>query len=532
MRTQAEISEIMRRVKSRDTDPEMRLRRAVWRRGHRYRACSAELPGKPDLVFPAAKLAVFVDGDFWHGNQWRSRGLPSVESQLEHVRNADYWIPKIQANIRRDFVNTRRLLEAGWRVLRLWESQVRRDLPGSVETVLRAINGQSRRTSLSYLPALTVAEFFSGIGLVRLAFESSGWRVIFANDIDPDKTEMYKANFGDAELVRGDVHSIQPDVVPSCALYTASFPCNDLSLAGSMAGLNGKQSGAYWGLIRILKGKRAQDRPALILLENVPGFLASRKGKDFETALRALNDLEYSCDAFFLDAVNFVPQSRRRLFVVAKKDLDCPGQVTSNRSCLRPKALTDFINAHPNIRWHVWPLPDPPEQNTRIESVLEDLPDDSPEWWSNERAAYFLGQMSKRHSEVAKKMIAGSDYSFGTAFRRVRHGKSMAELRVDGIAGCLRTPRGGSGRQILFKAGRGKYRVRLLTPRECARLQGVPDSYDIVGTFNGGLFAFGDAVCVPAIQWIADNYLTPAACAMMRGRILVPANKSMGADRP
>ena len=84
----------------------------------------------------------------------------------------------------------------------------------------------------------------------------------------------------------------------------------------------------------------------------------------------------------------------------------------------------------------------------------------------------------------------------------------MAELRTDGIAGCLRTPRGGSGRQILFAAGRGRFAVRLLTARECARLMGA-DDFKINVPLNQALFGFGDAVCVPVIGWIAQNYLNP-----------------------
>jgi len=84
----------------------------------------------------------------------------------------------------------------------------------------------------------------------------------------------------------------------------------------------------------------------------------------------------------------------------------------------------------------------------------------------------------------------------------------MAELRTDGIAGCLRTPRGGNGRQILFVAGRGRYAVRLLTPRKCARLMGA-DDFKITVSMNKALFGFGDAVCVPVIRWIAENYLNP-----------------------
>jgi DNA (cytosine-5)-methyltransferase 1 len=95
----------------------------------------------------------------------------------------------------------------------------------------------------------------------------------------------------------------------------------------------------------------------------------------------------------------------------------------------------------------------------------------------------------------------------------------MAELRVDGIAGCLRTPRGGSGRQILFKAGKGEYRARLLTPREAARLMGA-DKYKISVPLNRALFGFGDAVCVPVIEWIAKYYLNPLVNELIHSRPL------------
>src|SRR6185295_5976143 len=134
--------------------------------------------------------------------------------------------------------------------------------------------------------------------------------------------------------------------------------------------------------------------------------------------------------------------------------------------------------------------------------------DNQAEWWNPLRADYLLSQMSARHRAEADRMIAASRWSYGTVFRRMRKGKSTAELRTDGIAGCLRTPRGGSGRQILFKAGKGEYFARLLTPRECARLMGA-DDYKISAPANQALFGFGDAVCVPAIEWIAEYYLNP-----------------------
>lgn len=125
-----------------------------------------------------------------------------------------------------------------------------------------------------------------------------------------------------------------------------------------------------------------------------------------------------------------------------------------------------------------------------------------------------MNQLSPKHEVEAKLMMGGKEFTYATAFRQVRNGRSMAELRTDGIAGCLRTPRGGSGRQILYKAGKKTCKVRLLTSRECARLQGVPDSYTIRVPLNKALFGFGDAVCVPVIEWIIKHYLTPVARAM------------------
>lgn len=377
---------------------------------------------------------------------------------------------------------------------------------GTREYRLRLVRGEPR-----------VAEFFAGIGLVRLALERCGLRTVFANDIDEDKFEIYHANFPQDGFRLGDIHQLSPDDVPDCELATASFPCTDLSIAGAMNGIHSGESSAFWGFMRLLAGM-GERRPRVVLLENVPGFLLSHGGRDFEAALSSLNDLGYACDAFMIDAARFVPQSRLRLFVVAK--LAGGGAVVPEvASPFRPPALVEFMAAHPSIRWDFGNLPVPPKRAATLESILEDLPDDHPAWWNRERAEYFVSQLSERHAAVAEKMIAGGAYSFGTAFRRVRHGKSMAELRTDGLAGCLRTPRGGSGRQILFKAGKGRYHVRLLTARECARLQGVPDTFQIDVPLNQALFGFGDAVCVPVVEWVARHCLMPILFAANQGAI-------------
>lgn len=501
-----------------DTEPELVFRRAIWKRGLRYRVCDRRFAGKPDLVFPAHKLMVFIDGDFWHGHQWKLRRLSSIEEQFSGATNRSYWLTKIRRNVERDFRSTASNLEIGWSVLRFWESELNRQLENCVDMTIAAIQEGHRRTPEAVLPTRTVAEFFAGIGLVRLALDRRGWSVTFGNDNDPQKGSMYRDNFSDEHLSTADIRDLSAADVPNCTLFTASFPCNDLSVAGAMAGLNGNQSGMFWQFIRILKEK-GKNKPPLILLENVVGFLMSNGGRDFETALLALNELGYCVDAIVLNASSFTPQSRARLFVIAKRS--APHTLdTATISSLRPAALVQFIAAHPNVIWDIRPLPSPPAKSQRLQDIVENLKPNDPHWWNEKRTEYFMGQLSERHMADAEKMIAGSKYTYATAFRRVRKGRSMAELRTDGIAGCLRTPRGGSGRQILFKAGRGKYRVRLLTARECARLQGVPDSYKIEVPLNQALFGFGDAVCVPVIEWIIDNYLTPVASELMRGRLL------------
>ena len=367
----------------------------------------------------------------------------------------------------------------------------------------------------------TFAEFFAGIGLMRLGLERQGWKIAFANDICEDKYEMYATHFEDADdhFVVEDIHKLDATEVPRVTLATVSFPCNDLSLAGARAGLRGKQSSAFYGFTRVLRdmGKR---RPRLILLENVTGFLTSRGGKDFRTAMKELNRIGYTVDPFIIDALHFVPQSRPRLFVVGEFEND---ERESNEdlrfrinektkdanffeSEIRPRALAEFIFENSDINWRLRDLPSLPKSQRRLTSILENLPHDAPEWWSEKRTRYLLNQMSQRHRIIADRMISSAAWYFGTVFRRVREGGSMAELRVDGIAGCLRTPRGGSGRQILVKAGFGEFHARLLTPRECARLMGAPD-FKISTSLNRALFGFGDAVCVPVIEWIAKHYL-------------------------
>jgi hypothetical protein len=161
------------------------------------------------------------------------------------------------------------------------------------------------------------AELFAGIGLVRLALERQGWDVVFANDIDEDKAKMYRDNWpNDNHLVVGDIHDLKPSDIPDCDLFTASFPCNDLSIAGRWEGLSGKESSAFWGLIDLLDGLKSR-KPPLILLENVVGFLTRNGGSDLEQALLALNQRGYNVDAFILNAVHWTTRASQNYFTAA-----------------------------------------------------------------------------------------------------------------------------------------------------------------------------------------------------------------------
>jgi DNA (cytosine-5)-methyltransferase 1 len=358
----------------------------------------------------------------------------------------------------------------------------------------------------------TFAEFFAGIGLVRAGLERAGWTISFANDIDPSKRKQYLHHFSDSHthFLLDDIHNLQTGQIPTVDLATASFPCTDLSVAGKMAGLNGTQSSAFWGFMNIINGM-GERKPPLILLENVVAFLTSHQGKDFYDALKAINQAGYVVDAFIVNAVHFVPQSRARIFIIGK--LTEQPRIRKNlniqESEIRPKKLVDFIHKYPNIHWDVnADLPALPPIQNNLSSIIEPIPKTSPLWYNKERVDYLLNQTFDRHLEKINELVKKEHVTYLTAFRRVRSGRSMAEIRFDGISGCLRTPKGGSAKQILIEVGKGKIGVRLLTPKEYARLMGA-DDFKLSGTINEAYFGFGDAVCVPVVTWIAKNYLNP-----------------------
>jgi len=361
---------------------------------------------------------------------------------------------------------------------------------------------------------LTAVEYFAGIGLVRAGLEAAGWQVEYANDFAPKKYEMYRAFFPEngTHYTVGDIFNLEPQTIPLTTLATCSFPCIDLSLAGNMNGIHGNHSSAFWGFTKILESQ-GQYAPPIVLVENVPGWLHSNRGQDFRVTVKALNDLGYACDVFTLDALRFTPQSRLRIFLVGIKHSSSYWDQTlllKRPSSLLSKSLKERIMANSDLNWFHSEVPAPPPLKTEgLSSIVEDLAENDPRWWVDEQTQRHMDMMAPSHRHAVERLIAEDFITYRTFFRRIRQGHQRAEVRPDDIAGCLRTASGGSAKQFLIAAGCGRIRMRAMTPREYARLQGVPDSFPINVDTVQALTGFGDAVCVPAITWIAQNVLTP-----------------------
>ena len=361
----------------------------------------------------------------------------------------------------------------------------------------------NRPASLSFL------EFFAGGGMARLGL-GDGWSCAFANDFDAVKAEVYRANFPDAEthFHAGDVFALTADQIPAADLAWASSPCQDFSLAGARAGLAGGKSSAFFGFWTLMKAMSAQDRaPPVIVIENVVGLLTSHHGDDFTALCGALSEEGYRFGAIEIDAGAFVPQSRPRVFVVATR---LPTGDLEGSSAFHTRAVREAAARLPDDlkdRWIWWGVPSPPARNTDLAVVLE--PDDAVTWNPQERTEALLALMADSHREAVELRTRSGARAVGAVFRRMRGGDQRAEVRFDGLAGCLRTPRGGSSRQTLLVIENGQVRSRLVTPREGARLMGLPDSYRLPRSQTAGLHVIGDGVAVPAVRWLAECLLEP-----------------------
>ena len=364
-----------------------------------------------------------------------------------------------------------------------------------------------------------IFEFLHAGGLARLGLEPD-FRCVFANDIDPAKTTTYRRAFGGEDIRDGDIWKLSPADLPGqAALAWASFPCQDLSLAGARRGLAAPRSGAFWGFHRLIEKLNAEGRaPEVLTLENVCGLLSSHGGADFSALVHALDDLGYRVGALEIDAALFTPQSRPRLFIVASRRAPAPLIASGPSEPFHSQALRNVVARMPDglrKRFVWWRLDTPPVRNTRLADLLED--DAHVAWNTPEQTQRLVGQMSALQRARLDALREGGRREVGAVFRRIRveHGQRVqrAEARFDGVAGCLRTPAGGSSRQILLFVEGESVRSRLLAPREAARLMGVPEEYPLPDGQTAALHLIGDAVCVPVVRWVSQCLLAPLAGA-------------------
>ncbi len=356
----------------------------------------------------------------------------------------------------------------------------------------------------------TFLEFFAGSGLA-----AEGLRGLFspawANDICPKKAKVYRANHDPTVFHLASIEEVNGRALPAADLAWASFPCQDLSLAGKMEGLNAKRSGLVWQWLRVLDEIRS--KPTVLVAENVLGLVSAENGKHYRALHRALEERGYACGAVLLDAIRWVPQSRPRVFVIATRQKRIPKELVS--LCPgwgHPRAIRKAAEDLEHFLW--WNLPQPPRQTKTLDDVVDfDAPVDD-----EATTKHKLALIPRKHMvRLVQEMTNG--FTVAPGYRRMREGVQCLELRFDKISGCLRTPEGGSSRQTLVLKRDGRLCTRLLTVREAARLMGAPKTFKLPGTYNDGYKAMGDAVVVPVVNYLGRNLLKPLADADKRAHV-------------
>ncbi|MGB2678557.1 MAG: DNA cytosine methyltransferase [Candidatus Acidiferrum sp.] len=366
-------------------------------------------------------------------------------------------------------------------------------------------------------------EFFAGGGMARLGLGPQ-WECIFANEWCEKKAKAYRSFYGDSsELLVRDVRKLAVKDLPGVPdLVWASFPCQDLSLAGSGAGLQGARSGTFTPFWNLVNGLIAQDRkPKIVVLENVVGAITSHGGKDFATLVKTISESGYFVGAAVINAVHFLPQSRPRLFLIAMDaDEKIPSGLASpvHNKMWHPQSLLGaYLNLPRDLKdkWIWWTLPRPHLSGTpSLSAIIEEDPA-GVSWHTPEETRRLISLMSKVNREKLERVQHEGKKKVGTIYKRTRPiGPSSkakrvqrAEIRFDDISGCLRTPVGGSSRQIIMVVEGKRIRSRLLSPREAARLMGVPENYPIPERYNDAYHLFGDGVAVPVVAWIERHIL-------------------------
>jgi len=369
------------------------------------------------------------------------------------------------------------------------------------------------------------AEFFCGGGLVRAGL-GAGWDCAFANDIDPVKCAVYADNWGTKNLHEGDVAALTIDPLLSpIDLYWASSPCQDFSLAGKGQGLAGKRSGVFREWVRLIGS--AVERgvaPRIVAFENVVGLLTRNEGRDFREVLKTLVNLGYRVGAMEIDAAHFIPQSRPRVFIVGvRQDVALDG-LTRNAGTgpFHSSKIRNFAAKLPRSlarHWVWWDHADPTVARPSLHSIVDPRPNTA--WHDTADVSKLLSLMSLPSQTRVQAARRTGKSEIGMLYKRGRPdaggvNRQRAEIRFDGLAGCLRTPAGGSSRQTIMMVKGNETRARLLSSLEVARLMGLPDSYRMPQSYNQAYKVAGDGVAVPVVTYLDQTVFQPILRAALR----------------
>jgi DNA (cytosine-5)-methyltransferase 1 len=389
-------------------------------------------------------------------------------------------------------------------------------------------------------------EFFAGGGMVRAGL-GGRWKCQFANDFDPLKVQVYADNWGKSEILQEDIHKLEAESLGRRVdLAWASFPCQDLSTAGNGLGIGQSggasrtRSGTFWAFIDLMKGLKSVGRlPRMVVLENVVGLLTINGGEEFKAVIAALGRLGMRAGAVVVDARHFVPQSRQRVFIVAvAKTAKVADELVREEPhpIWHPDPLVKAVEKlSPQCReqWMWFNLGAAPELRKTLKKIVTDRPA-GVDWHEPAETRRLIGMMSDVHRQKLAEAKKTGKRIVGTLSLRMRplKGKTVqrTEICFRGLAGCLRTPKGGGSRPRIIVVKGSDVRTRLLAPAEAASLMGLKAGYRLPEVYDHAFRVVGDGVAVPVVSFLRGKLLTPLLRSVKPRR--ATSHKTRRAARP
>ncbi len=353
--------------------------------------------------------------------------------------------------------------------------------PVMLGPALRDLLRTPERTSVDVPQSkFRTADLFAGVGGIRMGFEHHGGECVFTSEWNDFSKKTYTANFGDGHPFEGDIVQVDAEDIPDHDVMLAGFPCQPFSIAGvSKKNSLGKPHGfecttqgtLFFDVARIIAAKR----PAAFLLENVKNLLSHDKGNTFAVILQTLRDeLGYEVHYRVIDGQHFTPQHRERIIIVG-------------------------FRGKTGFSWQDLQLP---KEGPRLSSILHRTDGSEPflEWDEGHYFDHSKGQVQPRYTLTPK--LWSYLQAYAQKHREAGNGFGFGLVTGDSVTRTLSARYYKDGSEILIDQGKRK-RPRRLTPRECARLMGFPDTFRIPVSDTQAYRQFGNSVVMPVMQEVA-----------------------------